>query len=418
MFQVKIEKLVFGGQGMGHYEGKTIFVWGALPGEVVKVEVIKKKKDHIIGRAVEIIEPSPDRIKSREEHHLSCSPWQIMSFDKENEWKGKIAAEQFRRFAQIDLPNVNVISDDRQYHYRNKMEYSFWEDEGKWSLAFFKRGEKYKLPIDECCLATKEINIAARAILNWINGLGVTQRVLKSLVLRSAGSKVVAGLFVTDEDFFPSQAGRESLQGFQIFYSDRRSPASRPDKLLYSDGLPVLFEKINHITLHYGTLSFFQINVSLFEQVLASISKYINQDTVVDFYSGVGAISIALSDQIKKAILVESDAEAVKFAERNVELNKLHGFTVVGGQAEKLIEEIKPDRLIIVDPPRAGLHQKIIKRILAVRPPRIIYLSCNLATQARDVAFLSEQYQLTFNQLYNFFPRTPHMESLCVLDVK
>ncbi|HBH46934.1 MAG TPA: 23S rRNA (uracil(1939)-C(5))-methyltransferase RlmD [Candidatus Jacksonbacteria bacterium] len=433
ILECTIEKLVFGGQALGHVDGQAVFVWNALPGEIVKVEVINKKRGVIFGRAIKILKASPQRVLPQEDHYLSCSPWQIMDAALENEWKGKIAAEGFSRLAKIDLPNTQVIADDRLFGYRNKMEYSFWEENGRIQLAFFERGKKHKFPIDVCALAAPEINVKAAEIVDWLNQIKATRQQVKSLILRSAGKTVIAGLFVTDRSWScqPCEGrdlcdsnycidsrlrGNDKVSNLQIFYSDRRSPASRPDALLYLQGEMVLTEKLLGKTLTYGLQSFFQINPLLFTLALESIAKFLNQDTVVDFYSGVGAISIALADKIKQAILVESEPEAAKFAAHNVKFNNLNNFTVLTGPAEKLREEIKSDRLIIFDPPRAGLHPKIITQLLEVKPPRIIYLACDLATQARDVALLSTNYKLIFNELYNFFPRTPHMESLVVLE--
>lgn len=417
MIECAIEKLVFGGQGFGRYKGKVVFAWNALPGERVRITVVKEKKDFITGIAQEILEPSPYRVPPREEHYLSCSPWQVLSYEEENRWKGIIAREQFRQFAGINLENTDVVHDEREYHYRNKMEYSFWE-EPPLHLAFFKRGQKFKLPIDECALALPALNARAREILAWLNSIPVSRYDIKSLIVRTATdqSNTTACLFVKNKNFPASPNELSKNGGFFIFYSNPKSPASRADLLLYSSGETALDEVLRDKICVYGLTNFFQVNVPVFERVLARMREYINYDTVVDYYSGVGAVSVALSAGIKKAILIESDTEATRYAQKNVAVNQLKNFTVISGLAEKLEDEIKNDRLIIFDPPRAGLHPRIIKRILVEKPPRILYLSCNIATQARDMNLLSPAYSLTFNELYNFFPRTPHIESLLVLD--
>jgi len=158
------------------------------------------------------------------------------------------------------------------------------------------------------------------------------------------------------------------------------------------------------------------MHVPVFEKALERIREFVKDEFVVDFYCGVGAISIALSDSVQGASLIESDAEAVKYAQENIRKNECKNFTVQSGVSEKFLDEIQKDRVIIMDPPRSGLHPKLVKRLCEVQPKRIVYLSCDIATQARDVALLLPHYQLISNELYNFFPRTPHSESLCVME--
>ncbi|MFZ2189463.1 MAG: methyltransferase, partial [Candidatus Magasanikiibacteriota bacterium] len=151
----------------------------------------------------------------------------------------------------------------------------------------------------------------------------------------------------------------------------------------------------------------------------ADIGKFLDKaKSVVDFYSGVGAIALPLHDKYKSAVLVESNEEAVEYAKENIILNKINNCEAQLSPAEKIVDLITKDKIIIFDPPRAGLHEDVVKQVLATLPERIIYLSCNLSTQARDIKLLSEKYQVKFLKLYNFFPRTPHVEGLCVLELK
>lgn len=414
--QMTIQKLIFGGSALAEQDGQNYFIWGGLPGEEVEVLELKKRHGVRTGVVSRVIQASSARVEPRESHYLTCSPWQILDFGEENRWKGLIAAEQFSRLAKIELPNITVKHNDQQYHYRNKMEYSFWEDETGLHLAFFDRGTKRRSAIEPCVLARDQMNALARSVLSWLNEVKVTRQEVKSLIVRQAGDQAIAGLFVKDRVFCQEhQVPADLASSFVIYYSDPRSPMSRPDELLFGDSGSRLSEQINGYRLNYGLMSFFQINVPMFQQALADIGQFINHDEIVDLYCGVGAISIGLSERVASATLVESDAEAVKFAEMNITQNYLSNYTVVHAPAEKALDEIRKDRLLIIDPPRSGLHPKVIERILAVKPARIIYLSCDLATQARDIGLLSANYRLTFNQLYNFFPRTPHVESLVVL---
>lgn len=157
----------------------------------------------------------------------------------------------------------------------------------------------------------------------------------------------------------------------------------------------------------------------MFEEALNDIKTFVEEGrSVVDYYSGVGSISIPLRDAIKSCVLVEENGEAVEYAKKNLESNVLSHWQAVCTQSEKALEYITPETTVILDPPRAGLHPRVVKHLLEQKPPRIIYLSCDLATHARDIELLSPCYKPIFLRAYNFFPRTPHIEGLCILDRK
>ncbi|MDD5341155.1 MAG: 23S rRNA (uracil(1939)-C(5))-methyltransferase RlmD [Patescibacteria group bacterium] len=420
--KIQIEKLVFGGQGIGRFEGKTAFVWNALPGEEVEALLIKKHKNIIEAIATEIIKPSPDRIKKIEEHFLACSPWQILSYAKENIWKKEIAKETYKKFADLKMSELEIESDEKEFGYRNKIEYSFTLDNaGKITLAFFIRGKHKLSAINDCQLATEPINKIAHKIVDWLNLNEVPIRSCKSLIVRSnQAGETIAALFIKDVLSFEEYPELdEKFLGFTLYFSDPHCPASIPTQTLYSVGQDFLIEEINGIKLRYGVSSFFQVNVPIFEKALADIEKFLDKKKeVLDFYSGVGAISLALHNKFKSAVLVDNNEEAISFAKVNIELNKIKNCEAQASEAEKIAELITKDKILIVDPPRVGLHYKVIDKILEVKPRRIIYLSCNLATQARDLKMLKGEYEVKFSKLYNFFPRTPHIEGLCVLERK
>lgn len=419
--KIKIEKLVFGGQGLGKFEGKTAFVWNALPGEEVEADLIKKRKNILEAVAINILKPSPDRVKNREGHFLACSPWQILEFEKENYWKKEIAKETYIKFAELKKNlKLDIVSDEKQYEYRNKIEYSFTLDlENNISLAFFIRG-KHKLDaIKNCELASREINETAKKILDWINFNKIEIRSLKSLIIRSnKKGETIAALFIKDVLTFENYPELDKdLIGFTLYFSIPQSPASVPTQVLYSIGQDFLVEEINKVKLKYSALSFFQVNVPIFELALKDIEPFLDKKReVMDFYSGSGAISLPLHKKFKSAILVDNNEESINLAKENIELNKIKNCQAEFSPAERIVDLIEKNKIIIFDPPRVGLHYKVIDKVLEVQPRRIIYLSCNLSTQARDIKLLSREYKISFLKLYNFFPRTPHIEGLCVLD--
>jgi 23S rRNA (uracil1939-C5)-methyltransferase len=414
---IKIEKLVNGGQGLGFYEGKPAFVWNSLPGETVTVKLTKKKKNFLEGIAVQIRDSSPERISPKEAHFISCSPWQIMTFGCENEWKKNIAKETFKKIGSIELSDLEIVCDQHIFGYRNKIDYSFYVDRnGAANLAFNKRGTHEKYPIDKCLLAKENINKAAIEILDQLNSEKIDRRDLKNLVLReNRKGQVVASLFVTSTNFeFLSDITNDIITGFHVYLS--KLDMVKP---LFSYGGNFIIEEIAGKSFKCSPLSFFQVNLDVFEKALSRIKTSIDENVeIVDFYSGVGSIGIALGDKVKSCVLVESDKETSTLANENIKINRFKNFKVYAGNAESKLSEIKKNKTIIFDPPRAGLHPKIINEILNILPDKIIYLSCDVATQARDIKMFNKNYEVKFCELYNFFPRTPHTESLAVLEIK
>lgn len=421
MEQVTIEKLVFGGQGMGRVDNKVVFLWGAYPGETVEFAVTHKKKNFIEGVATKILVPSPDRIEPVEKHYLSCSPWQTLSPEKELFWKKQIALETYRRVGGIDLPDIELVTQGEPYHYRNKIEYSFTvTSESRISLAFFERGKHWNVSISGCELASEPINRTAHVIVEWLVAEKIPPQLLKSLIVRSnEKGEAVAALFIKHPHVFTIPPTLPpGCVGLQIYRSNQFSPASTPDELLTSLGQNYLMETVLGTTLRYGLLSFFQINVPIFGTAVSDIGTFVEGGSVVDYYSGVGAISLPLAKQARQVTLVESNAEAVRFAEENIVFNKLANALSELQPAELATKFITSDSTVIVDPPRTGLDKRMVDGLLQAKPRRIVYLSCDLATQARDFSLLKDAYKPMIWRLYNFFPRTPHIEGLVVLELK
>lgn len=427
MVKLKIEKLVEGGQGITHDGDNTYFIWNVLPDEEVDAEILNKRKGIYEALAVNILKPSPYRIEPTEDHFLSCSAWSIMDFEYENEMKREIAMETYRRIGGISVGAIHespmeIATDNIQSGYRNKMEFSFVEGlDGKISFAFFKRGQKVRIPIDGCELATDAINYTAKKILAWINSTPLIMRNMKALIVRSnQKGETIAGLFIKDKINFDNYPEiDDKFIGFNLYYSTHKSPASVITEVLYQEGQDFLIEEIGDKKFKYGINSFFQVNIPVFEMALKDIKNSVGANShvcpIIDFYSGVGAIGL----NIGATQLIESNEEAVSFANENIKLNEIVGAHCDASVlAEKALEYIIKDSVIIFDPPRAGLHEKVVNRILEVRPQKIIYLSCNIATQARDIGLLKEKYDIKFLKLYNFFPRTPHIEALAILDLK
>ena len=323
-------------------------------------------------------------------------------------------------------------------------------------LAFFRRGSKGKIVIDGTSLAHPAINNLARAIRNLLRHKRVAARQLKTLLVRCDQSgSCVWQLYVKDrlpEIITANEAAKLPAQGGEIIYSDPRSPASRITERLARFGNTILTDTILGVPFRYACEGFFQVNIPVYEQALRDMKEWVPYDCnsqrsgrqlgyhqkiirdprevaqifsevplaadqpILDFYAGVGTIGLTIGGG--NVTLVEINEHAVAEMQRNIaELNRTDARAVLA-PSEQALNYITGKEIVIVDPPRAGLHPDVIATLLQKLPPRIIYLSCNPVTQARDVSLLQEKYEIMHHQGYNFFPRTPHIEHLIILDKK
>lgn len=412
--KVRIEKLVHGGQGIGTMsDGRRAFVWNALPGEVLEVSVNKSKRSHVEAIATTVLQPSKDREAPRDDAYLSTSPWQIMNFSAENRYKSDILTETFQREHVAYNQPIRLVAADSPWQYRNKMEYSFWADDSGLNLALFNRGSHGKRIVQGSSIAMPAIDDTARHILGVLRQNGIRGSQLKTVVIRANQSgKTVAALYVKDENFPRIDELGTGTEGVAVCYSNPKSPASVLTRLLYTIGDITLKDTINNRTILYDVFSFFQVNPPVFTLALQQMAAEVRQQPFVDMYSGVGTIGLALGGA---STLVESDAQNCAMARQNAAGTRAE---IVHASAEQALDYIVADKSLLLDPPRAGLHADVTRRILETLPPKIIYLSCNPITQARDLTRLQEHYVITNITGYNFFPRTPHIESLAILERK
>lgn len=405
---VKIEKLVHGGQGLGQLvDGRKVFVWNTLPGELVRIRLIKNKKDYAEAVAEEIIEPSPERLVPREKNYLATSPWQIINLESENKYKKAIIEEIFSR-EHLPLPDFEFLSEGAEWNYRNKMEYSFWGDDDGLHLALHRRGSKGKQIVTGSELALPSIDKAAAAVLHELSRHNVRAGDLKTLIVRCNQGETVASLFVKPQTFVKLELP-ENIKGMRVYHSNPKSPASVATRLLQEIGSVEISDELLGQRLTYDVDSFFQVNIPVFKRVLEKIKQNVGAQPVVDMYGGVGSIGLSVS---KDPIIVELDNATVAMAKVNAQGSNA---IVVHASSEKALEYISKDRVLIIDPPRAGLHKDVVGKILDVKPSTIMYLSCNPATQARDIALLQKTYKIAHFNGYNFFPKTPHIETLAIL---
>ena len=382
-FPIKIVKLTPTGQGIGTLEsGMKAFFWNALPNEeVTKYKIIKKKAHLIEAIAEEVKNQNPNRISPKDAQYLSTSPWQIMDENYEEESKIEILKELYRN---LWAKKIQIKGDHNFYFYRNKMEYSLYYsfETKKIELAMHLRGSHQKIPVKTSSLERPEIFNMAQEIVKSLNETGEEAKKYQSLLLRcNQDGQVEGGLF-------------EKRQPHPVFKN--------------------LKDKILGQTYSYSPNGFFQINLPVYELALKRIKEEASSaQKVLDLYSGVGTIGLSVARE-KDLTLVEIDKSAYQELEKNCQGVK--NFTPILAKSEEVLSYITPDSTVILDPPRAGCDQKLIQKLIEIKPEKIIYLSCNPVTQVRDVeALVSSGAKLESLEAFNFFPRTPHIESLVCL---
>ncbi|MBR3263682.1 class I SAM-dependent RNA methyltransferase [Candidatus Saccharibacteria bacterium] len=425
---IRVDKIIPGGEALGTAKnGKKIFFWNALPGETVtKYQTTKIKPSFERAIATKVANQSPHRISPKDWCYLSTSPWQIMNYDYELSLKQDLVVEIFREH-QIEINKPGIITDGNPYLYRNKMEYALYWDQAtsKIRLAFHVRGSHAKVPITNSSIERPEIFTAAKQIVTDLNSRGEEARKYQSLLLRCNQIGQISG---------------------GLFENGKPHPAFKN-----------LTDKILDHEYSYSPNGFFQINLPVYELALKEIKKYITTDKVLDLYAGVGTIGLSVARD-KHLTLVECDKSAYAELVRNCQgiinedptrltrsgkseappitmgrservriddglaaekndVVRSGNILAILAKSEEVTDYITPDTTIILDPPRAGCETKLINRLLEIKPPKIIYLSCNPATQARDIKSLLGFYKIEQIKTFNFFPRTPHIENLVVLSL-
>lgn len=412
---MEIEKIIPGGQTLAtHPDGRKVFFWNALPGEkVVEYEVTREKSHFLEAIATKIENPSKYRVEPKDACYLSTSPWQIFGFKYELEQKRELVQESFREHKiEIELPEI--MTDNKQFFYRNKMEYAlYWDNElEKIELGFHTRGAHQKFPIKQSSLEMPAIFQAAEKLVKRLNSHHAAARRFQSLLLRANQHGEVSG---------------------GLFEKHQPHPHFEP-----------LADEILGRKFRYSPNGFFQVNLPVYELALLEIQKYIKTERVLDLYAGVGTIGLSVASD-RELTLVESDrfayrellenlpedpknphpdylADPKTLPEQNpiipLEVKVKTGSGLVQAnlaKSEEVLDFITSDTTVILDPPRAGCHAELVEKIVAEKPKAVIYLSCNPATQARDLEKLLTVYKLEKDIVFNFFPKTPHIENLVVL---
>ncbi len=421
--EIKIEKLVYGGKGLGKVNDKICFVPFVLPDEIVDVEIKKDKKSFLECELKEVIEPSKYRIDPVCKYFKYCGgcDYQHMDYTKELEIKRDILKETLTRIGKFeDIEVDKVIPSEREYFYRNRTQLKVWGN----TIGFYRKESNQIVDIDSCYLIDEDLNnglIGLRELLQFLDF-----RPLEIHLYKTNQSQILIK-FIYNRKFKRFPLGLKHLRAFfnqdvvGIGIYEKRGEFL---KRFITIGKVFGFEKVEDIQYRVSIDSFFQINKyqvkNLIQEVVQEI-KDKNYKKAVDLYCGVGTLTLPLAKYIDNVIGLESNPFAIQDANHNGKLNNLKNAKFYRMEAQDVsnLEEAKDIELVVVDPPRSGLSKKLITFLQNNESiKQIIYVSCNPSTLARDLHLLSEKFDIQKIKMIDMFPRTYHIETIAVLQKK
>ncbi len=423
-FRVRVEDVVYPGRALARREGKALFTDEGLPGELVEVAVLKEKTGHIEAATIDIVEPSPRRRIPRCQHYRACSAYQVMEDGLQIEIKRRQLEGILGRRLGSAAPAVEVKPSPRTWGYRNRGRFHLVGEPGSLSLAYNVPGsDRDHVALEHCHLvsdAMAALLTAALGALNESRAAGIDD-----IEVREAGSggemllTLSGGRFEADR--LPPGLGPELAKRFPLSGIVWLTRSRSGDRESVVSGRDYVEEKAGGIVYRYGARSFFQVNRFLLGDALETtreLAGSLGRGRVADLYCGVGTFGLALAGSVSAVEGVESDRANLAFLARNIQANGVDNFLIRSGTAEDWIGKVlaaRPD-VVMVDPPRRGLGTPITNPLLASPPPRILYLSCDPSTLVRDLVPLATRYDIRRAILFDFFPQTPHIETLCWLE--
>lgn len=448
------------GKAVAKHEGKTIFVSGVVPGDVIDALVVKEKKSYAEARCARLITPSPFRVEPRCEHFGLCGgcKWQMLDYAKQLYFKQKQVTDNFSHLGHFEHPEpMPILASELQYGYRNKMEYTFthqrWlsiedmqaQQEGRTietrGLGFHVPSKFDKVLDIHCCHLqaepSNEIRLAIRdfAIQNDITfyNLRNHEGLLRNLVIRTASTGELMVILVATEyndltikvlDFIKEKFPQ--ITSLQYVINQKMNDSTSDLEFHTYNGKEFMMERMGDLDFKVGPASFYQTN-SRQAYRLYSVAKEFAAvtpaDVVYDLYTGTGTIANFVARDAKKVVGIEYVEMAIEDAKVNSTINNIGNTEFYAGDMAKVLtpefvrEHGRPD-IVITDPPRSGMHADVVDQLLQMQPRRIVYVSCNPATQARDLTLLSERYQVMKIQPVDMFPHTQHVENVVLLEIK
>jgi 23S rRNA (uracil1939-C5)-methyltransferase len=437
--EVTIDNLAFGGNGVARHDGYVLFVQGAIPGDRVRVKVTKTKRDYGEAITQEVLEPSADRIPAVAQH--PGAPWQVLPYEKQLEIKSQQVDDALRRIGKLGGFELEpIVPAVQTWRYRNKLEYSFGTEgtaeRGELVFGFHAPGEWDRIvPIDDCLLASEAGNAVRDQVLRFCKEQGLvpydrrTRRgFLRNCVVREGRRtgqfqvRLVTMPGTLDEDAF-AQAVPDADGLLWTQYDGLGETTTSGETTLIS-GNEYLEEELNGMTFRVSPHAFFQVNTEMAEKLYGLAGEYAalaGFERLYDLYCGIGTIGLTMAPRAGELWGLEIVEPAVGDAIANAKLNEIDNARFFAGDARTalrlLVAEAGSPDVVVVDPPRAGLSQKVVRRIIDAAPKRLVYISCNPTTLAPNAAQLVEAgYVLRKVRPVDMFPQTPHIECVALLE--
>ena len=442
-YVVDIVDIGQGGVGIGKCDGFTVFVEGGLIKDKVKVKINKSKKNYAVGNIVEILEKSPFRVNRLCSDDLKdCGGCQIQELDykKQLDMKTNEVKQVITRIGKIeDVIIHDTIGMENPFRYRNKAQFPIQKVNGDPVIGFYKKKSHELIPTDKCIIQHDINDKIMKIIKTYINAYKVSvydeksnTGVLRHLVTKIGfTTKEVMVVLVANGRKLPylnelASVLKENVPGFKtLVVNVNRQKTNvilgRENIVIYGEGK--INDYIGNLVFEISPLSFFQVNPVQTEVLYNKALEYADlkeNDTVFDIYCGIGSISLFLAQRAKKVYGIEIVEDAIKDAKINADLNKLNNVEFYVGKAEevvpKMYKEGKVANVVVVDPPRKGCDEKVLDTIVSMQPDKVVYVSCNPSTLARDLNYLNERgFKCVEIQPVDMFPHTMHVECVCKL---
>jgi len=448
------------GKAVAKVDGQALFVPFGVPGDIVDIQITNKKKGYMEGKIVSINQPSPHRIEPTCSHFGVCGgcKWQILDYPQQLIFKQKQVLDNFKHLGKFEFPEINpIIGSEKQYYYRNKLEYTFtnlrWLEDVDMAqrdagIEIEVRGLGFHVPgkfdkvvdIQHCSLQAEPSNairlaIKAFAMENEIPfyNLRSHEGILRNLIIRTASTGEIMVILSMTELNDQTQALLDHLthefpQITSLYYvinTKMNDTISDLDMQLFY-GKPTISEKMEDLEFMISPTSFYQTNSEQayrLYSVARSFAQITENDVVYDLYTGTGTIANFIAKQAKKVVGIEYVDAAIDDARKNSTQNGITNTKFFAGDMKDIltpsfVKKQGTPSIVITDPPRAGMHQNVIDRLLEMEAKKIVYVSCNPATQARDITLLSSKYKVTQVQPVDMFPHTHHVENVVLLELK
>lgn len=445
IIRLHIESLASEGLGIAYLNDKVTFVPFTAPGDEVEVELLSSKKNYNEAKLLKILSPSSLRISPKCQHFGTCGgcKWQHLNYETQLQWKQQFVRDAFERIAKLVPREIDpIVPSPHPFFYRNKMEFSFSPDiqsPGQNVLGFHLPGKFDKVfQVDSCFLQENLQNEIRNKIFEIINSLRLScynrkthEGFLRNLIIRKNSRDEWMVILVVSEEKkeILSQIFEKLIPSFPQVVSWFYMVNQKKNDSLY-DLQPVLYsgksyleESILQIHFKIRPLSFFQVNKPQAENIYRTViqwGEFQQDDVVYDLYTGTGTIALCVAPLVNKVIGLDNAPQAIMDAKENALNNRIFNATfllsdVAKGFNANLIKEYGQPDVVVLDPPRSGLHPDVIKQLLKLHPRTIIYVSCNPSTQARDIALLSSLYEVHKIQSFDMFPQTAHVENVALL---